>query len=250
MTVNDKTKERITVRLTPGGSMHGRLVSEDGEPITDATLSARIDASDSATWPPHPALVSNPTQIPVDKNGSFRIDGLVPGKRYPARVSALRKKNGEMFQTSIGTVFDDVQIEAGKTLDLGDVLVTNEEPMRKKEKPKKNAAKANDAEKISTEQRRVTIRGRVTGTGGKPSIGAKIAVIGTASRVARGGDLAYGDEVLAESRTDSNGNYVLSILGLSSKSHRRAALVASDTASGLACANCSWMSTISTRPSS
>jgi hypothetical protein len=67
--------------------------------------------------------VANPTQIPVDRDGRFQLDGLIPGWKYSARASAPRKMRGEMMSVGIGRVFDDVMVEAGQELDLGEIVL-------------------------------------------------------------------------------------------------------------------------------
>lgn len=124
--VDEKTEDRVRVTLTTGGAIRCRLVDEDGEPITDAIL--------SANWPPHPELMASNTQIPVDKEGRFHIEGLIPGKNYTASVSAPRKLNGLMQSMILGSVLQDAVVEAGKTVDVGDVTPTSPKPKAKKKK--------------------------------------------------------------------------------------------------------------------
>jgi hypothetical protein len=129
-TVDDLADEPIEVPLVTSGSVRGRLVDEDGEPIRDAVLVADYESfqteSDVGVWPPQPGLTVNPTSLPVDKDGRFEIVGLVPGWRYNARATALRPMADRMMNQGIGDVFTDLSVEAGQELDLGEVTLSQE----------------------------------------------------------------------------------------------------------------------------
>jgi beta-lactamase regulating signal transducer with metallopeptidase domain/uncharacterized GH25 family protein len=121
--------EPIEIKLVPAGSITGRLLDNDGEPITSATVNPNYDKvqsdDETAIWADHPKLNSNPTQIPVDENGRFRLDGLIPGWSYSAYATGSRKINGQSFSNYvIGTVFSGVRIEPGETKDIGDVRLS------------------------------------------------------------------------------------------------------------------------------
>jgi hypothetical protein len=125
--VKHGTEETVQIELTRAGSIEGRLVDADGEPITDASLTAHYEklgsGDNSAIWAPHPRLTANPTNIPVDKQGRFRLEGLIPGWSYHARASAPRKMGSDVRSTVIGSPFEDLQVEPGEHKDLGDVVV-------------------------------------------------------------------------------------------------------------------------------
>ncbi len=237
-TVEAQTKDPVTVKLTTGGGIRGRLVNSDGEPVGDVTLSPNIREANSASWPPSPDLYFNPGRLPVGKDGRFAIEGLITGKKYPASVLAERKLNGNMSLMTIGTVFEDVTVEAGKTIDLGDVVVADKKMETKKSeqdtKSSTPAAKTSATDDEHADDKHAEIRGRVLGPNGKPDAGAQIAVIATSSRVGRGGDFDSGDVVIAETTSNAAGEYELAIHGLSSKSHRSAAIVASAEGAGIA----------------
>ena len=134
-TVNSDTKDGLVVKLSPGGGIRGRLVNEDGQPITGATLVQTMgdNPANAAVWPNHPRLMYSPGQIPVDAKGRFEIDGLIPGRNYVASVDTVQKMNGQMRQAGIGRVFAEVKIEPGKMLDLGDVRPESDQKPRLKE---------------------------------------------------------------------------------------------------------------------
>jgi protocatechuate 3,4-dioxygenase beta subunit len=180
----------------------------------------------------------NPTNIPVNKDGTFEIVGLVPGWKYGASAVAPEDLNGRMMDRGIGYVFENVTVESGQTIDLGDVQPVPYEMRRSK--PKDPAAKKPTAQeqaaspsKDSASSDQIMIRGLVTGPDGKPAAGAHLAVVASSLRQQRGGDLGRRDDVLAESATDADGKYAITLSGVSSKSHRYAALIARADGSAL-----------------
>lgn len=127
-TVDTSNRDVVEVRLQEAGSISGRLVDAGGAPITDATVTADYEklwteGNEAAIWAPHPNLRANPTKIPVDEEGRFLVDGLIPGKLYSARASAPRKLRGTMMDYGIGKVFVDQSIEPGETKELGDIVI-------------------------------------------------------------------------------------------------------------------------------
>jgi RNA polymerase sigma factor (sigma-70 family) len=83
----------MTVRLQPWGTITGRIVDDDGQPRGGLELFG----------------------IRIGRDGRFRIEGLVPGRKYEA--SAVEGFRG------IGKVFRDVTVAPGETKDLGDLKV-------------------------------------------------------------------------------------------------------------------------------
>lgn len=126
------TTETVEIKLVAAGSVQGRLLDAGGEAIDDATLLAPLEklnsSDDSAIWAPHPDLRANPTNIPVDKAGRFRLDGLIPGWSYHAFASAPRPNQGETMSIIIGSTFKDVQVEVGEKKDLGDLVIGADQP--------------------------------------------------------------------------------------------------------------------------
>ncbi|MBI1914177.1 MAG: sigma-70 family RNA polymerase sigma factor [Planctomycetes bacterium] len=104
-------KGPLEVRLKPWGTLKGRLVRAGGEPRTGADLmfllGNRFDDPDRGTHPTR--------HFPIGKDGTFRIEGLVPGMKYDLGV--LEKG------MIVGSIFKDLTIKAGQTKDLGDVQV-------------------------------------------------------------------------------------------------------------------------------
>jgi hypothetical protein len=83
----------ITVRLEPWGTITGRIVNDDGNPRGGLKVAS----------------------VPVGRDGRFRFEGLVPGRKYEA--SAAQGYQG------IGNVYRDVIVGSGEVKDLGDLKV-------------------------------------------------------------------------------------------------------------------------------
>jgi hypothetical protein len=97
----------VAVRLQPWGVVTGRLVDDRGEPRPGVEIHGmdrpRYDPVDGGVGP----------AVPVGEDGRFRIEGLVPGRRYT--FHAVRRRHG------LGTIVEDLAVAPGKTRDLGDV---------------------------------------------------------------------------------------------------------------------------------
>lgn len=98
----------ITVKLEPWATVTGRLVTSDGLPRTD------VDFYFGRGLKPDMTLGIPPKQsYRSDKDGKFRIEGLVPGLRYGMGASVRNM--------GVGDVFRDLVLQPGETKDLGDV---------------------------------------------------------------------------------------------------------------------------------
>lgn len=122
--VSQDTPQPATIRLRPAGSISGRLVDEDGEPITEAVLVNSVNydnVPNAGIWTDHPGRISGPNQIPVNKEGRFHIGGLLEDWQYSASV--MTEKRGEQMRQQLGQAFENISIETGKHRDLGDLTV-------------------------------------------------------------------------------------------------------------------------------
>jgi RNA polymerase sigma factor (sigma-70 family) len=102
----------LEVRLQLWGTVTGRLVTGDGGPCAGSLINPAT-ADRSISYPMS-------MQIKTDKDGTFRVEGMVPGVKYQldyAHVSA----GGRIFGKDMGTIFEDLTLKAGETRDLGKV---------------------------------------------------------------------------------------------------------------------------------
>lgn len=243
-TVDDQAASPVEIPLVASGSVRGRLVDEDGEPITDATIVSDYELSQtdarSGVWPPQPGLTSNPTNLPVDKDGRFQIVGLIPGWRYNARATARRSMSGQMVNQGIGNVFADVSVTSGQVLELGDVTPTQEPKVESKlpEKESTVSTAAGDASVAANEPASVPagrpVHGKVTAANGKPAAGAHVAVIARITTTQRGGELGPYFSVLAEGKVNDDGGFELDIPADSPATHQDASVIARTADSAVA----------------
>jgi RNA polymerase sigma factor (sigma-70 family) len=100
LVVRGDEKAPVRVRLEPWGSVTGRLVKPDGEPMTNVSIYAG-----SRSGQP-------------DKEGKFRIDGLAPGLKFGLTVI----KPPYSLELS-GKDVKELTTRPGETKDLGDIQV-------------------------------------------------------------------------------------------------------------------------------
>jgi RNA polymerase sigma factor (sigma-70 family) len=91
----------FTVQLQPCGSVSGRIVDQDGEPVAEARCRGGLGSPTSLSL-----------ELTTDKQGRFRVEGLVPGVEY----WIMRPK-------VVATLLVQFKVEAGKHKDLGDLKV-------------------------------------------------------------------------------------------------------------------------------
>jgi hypothetical protein len=101
----------ITVRLEPCGIVTGRLIDTGGLPQAEVELTCDIPFNDSTH-----RFGSLPSPIKTGKDGRFRADALVPGRKYSFHLWR-GKVRGDV------TGAQDIVVARGQTKDLGDVTV-------------------------------------------------------------------------------------------------------------------------------
>src|SRR5262249_16121017 len=108
--VRGDEKDPPRVKLEPWGSLTGRIVNADGQPQSNVEImSVGIPSSDSDD-----ASLHN-RSIRPDKDGKFRIEGLVPGLKYRIGIMAPGFRLAGYLGGGMLTV------KSGENKDLGDV---------------------------------------------------------------------------------------------------------------------------------
>jgi RNA polymerase sigma factor (sigma-70 family) len=103
--------EPLTVKLQPCGSASGRIVDPDGEPVVGQHL-----VFAGRALPILSEAVGGALLVTTDKEGRFRVEGLIPGQEY--RVSGAHSSDGYLRIHALALV------EPGKHQDLGDIKMT------------------------------------------------------------------------------------------------------------------------------
>lgn len=109
-----------TVKLEPWGVLTGRLVIAGGKPPTDFQIVASglfIITPEGVKSPPLDNG-SLPNPVKPDKDGNFRIEGLVPGLKYDFDIL-----KGSYIARAIGPGARSVSVKSGEVRDLGDIQV-------------------------------------------------------------------------------------------------------------------------------
>jgi hypothetical protein len=106
----------VTIKLEPWGSVSGRIVDDEGHPRKAMFINSPTGSSN-----PHPEthdiLPGSDWNegIRVADDGTFFVEGLVPGLKY----GATARTGFEAF----GDLFTDVTVETGEVKNLGDLKV-------------------------------------------------------------------------------------------------------------------------------
>jgi RNA polymerase sigma factor (sigma-70 family) len=113
--------EAPTVKLGPSGTLTGRLVNADGKPASDGEIIALMGEPMAEPGKPKVNLTMgsfSTNRIRPDKDGTFRVEGLVPGLTY--KMGFIK---GPYLHQLGGDGAGTLTIKAGETKKLGDIEV-------------------------------------------------------------------------------------------------------------------------------
>jgi hypothetical protein len=114
LVVHGNDKGPVRVPLQPWGSVTGRLVTPAGDPLTNVEVAAHgIGKKEDAE-----RVGFLPGKARPDKDGKFRLDGLVPGLAYDFGV-----QKGYYGLETAGPSLKGITIKLGETKELGDIQV-------------------------------------------------------------------------------------------------------------------------------
>jgi protocatechuate 3,4-dioxygenase beta subunit len=105
--VKGNEKELLTVRLQPWGTITGRLVTDDNQPLGPVQLFASN---------PDPSRIGIPDRLHTDRDGNFRIEGLIPGVRYSVFFTNDRPDEPSR---AVGYLFQHLSVKPGEKRNLG-----------------------------------------------------------------------------------------------------------------------------------
>ncbi len=119
-----KSDAPLVVRMERAGSVKGRLVDEDGQPLASAQLEATTFEADHANLPGGPdGLWPDNETVMAGSDGRFQVDGL---KRDVKTIISVRDSKRPFVRYRTGEVLKNLTAEPGEVRDLGDVKVTAE----------------------------------------------------------------------------------------------------------------------------
>jgi RNA polymerase sigma factor (sigma-70 family) len=105
--VKGNEKELLTVRLQPWGTITGRLVTDDNQSLGPVVLFASNR---------DPSRIGIPGRLHTDRDGNFRIEGLIPGVRYTVFFTNNRPDEAA---AAVGYLFQQLSVKPGEKRDLG-----------------------------------------------------------------------------------------------------------------------------------
>jgi protocatechuate 3,4-dioxygenase beta subunit len=100
-----------TVRLQRMGTLTGRVLDEDGQPVAGAQMVGAIEGG-QLNLPANSVSIFS-FRVRTDEQGRFRADSILPGVKY--RGSILGRRAGG------GICFEHATIKPGEAKDLGDI---------------------------------------------------------------------------------------------------------------------------------
>jgi len=111
--VRGDEKAPVQIRLKPWCTISGRLLTPQGDPLSAVRVHCHADVKWNGQIVP-----SSTSDVPPDKDGRFRIEGLMAGLKYDLFVT---KSN--IVQNIAGGEPKALTVGAGETKDLGDLTV-------------------------------------------------------------------------------------------------------------------------------
>jgi hypothetical protein len=112
LTVRGDEREPPTIRLMPTGAVTGRLLDGDGQPLAGVEIDLAFDDGDARYL--YQRLGPDRPPVRTDKDGRFRIEGVVPGLKF-----GLSLRHGRKYLAGDPRI-GPRQIKPGETLDLGE----------------------------------------------------------------------------------------------------------------------------------
>ena len=108
-------QEPVTVKLAPVGAITGKVLDSDGQPIAGVSVGVQFNVATASELYRQVNLSQTPPK--TDKNGLFRLDGIVPGMKF--YLSMMKGQEYYTGEPKIG----QKQVKSGETLDLGAIKV-------------------------------------------------------------------------------------------------------------------------------
>jgi len=105
-------KEPAVATLDQPGSLKGRLIAEDGKPLVGVVINLYFSDRTGGAIQRHIYLAK---LIETNADGKFQMDEIIPGQN----ISLTFSRGKQTFEPL--TKFENRSVQAGATLDLGEV---------------------------------------------------------------------------------------------------------------------------------
>ncbi|MEN6557323.1 MAG: M56 family metallopeptidase, partial [Thermoguttaceae bacterium] len=117
LVVEGPQSEPIAVRLQPWGVLTGRVVDAQGKPLSGIEL--QNDNLPTYLYQPKPGggVQELDRHYVTDRDGRFRIEGLVPNVKYT--LSGVNDSRTKYY----GKLVSDATVDAGQTKDVGEIKI-------------------------------------------------------------------------------------------------------------------------------
>ena len=194
----------FSVKLKRSGKVKGRLLDDEGQPLTNCELTnwkpsfsgSEFDPnkSDSPPLPPNLPRSRNPYYV-TDSAGRFEIDGLVAGLEY--RILATRVKDLNTPPDLNRLIDKTIKVEPGESKDFGNVTIVSQKRMEELQTKAKPSKRSNASQDEST-----TIRTTVLLPDGSVAEATHVALLGYSRELKQ-------DTVFASGTTSKTGECTL-----------------------------------------
>jgi RNA polymerase sigma factor (sigma-70 family) len=106
-------KTEPSIRLQPWGTITGRILDQEGEPVAGVQFAVAFSGARSFPYWPAPGLAAKDDPFTTDEYGKFRMEGLIPGMSYHFVISKKR--------VLMSRYLNDVSVQPGELRDLGPI---------------------------------------------------------------------------------------------------------------------------------
>jgi hypothetical protein len=113
VTVRGDEKEPVVAKLAAAGAFTGKALDTEGSPIAGAEVTLNFPNQAAGELYRHLQVKSEP--VVTGKDGSFRLDGVVPGVKVGLQIH--KDRTYFVGEPRIGYR----EVEPGKTLEMGDM---------------------------------------------------------------------------------------------------------------------------------
>jgi len=121
VTVRGDETAPVVAKLQPAGVLTGRFLNAEGKPVAEARILMRYRSQNAEAL--ELRVRKDLAPLVTDKDGRFRLDGMVPGSKFI--ISGVRVGKTILRARAAGGLRE---VQPGQTLDLGDLRAESRPP--------------------------------------------------------------------------------------------------------------------------